>query len=174
VTQATGSADYFGPLANLTARVAGQAHQSQILLESSSFSNQYSAAWRMGETVELRHSDVVAFVKPDKQGRLVKLKGIEEGKRLYSVHCAKLADMRFPPAEGLIGVDTTCVKSNWQSAVRILQASGALSSAGSGRNMSINVMGRKVTPLAFKPPPNATLMPFQSEQHSVYIAAWSC
>ena len=66
--QATGSADYFGPLANLTARVAGQAHQSQVLLESCSFSRQHAASIQAGQTVKLQHYGSTIHVKPGTPG----------------------------------------------------------------------------------------------------------
>lgn len=66
--QATGSADYFGPLANLTARVAGQAHQSQVLLESSSFSRQHVESIQAGQTVQLQHYGCNIHIKPGASG----------------------------------------------------------------------------------------------------------
>jgi hypothetical protein len=66
--QATGSADYFGPLANLTARVAGQAHQSQVLLESAMFSRQHASSIRAGQTVQLQHYGCSIHVKPGTSG----------------------------------------------------------------------------------------------------------
>lgn len=56
---------------------------------------------------------------------MVKMKGIEEGKMLFSVQCDRIAEMRFPPPEGLVG-PSAAVRSHWQSAVKLMQASKML------------------------------------------------
>jgi len=82
---------------------------------------------------------------------MVKMKGIEEGKRLFSVQCDRVAEMRYPPPEGLVGA-SAAVRSNWKSAVKLMQASKMLQNkaADSSKGMASARMREQTHPLMRK------------------------
>jgi hypothetical protein len=81
---------------------------------------------------------------------MVKLKGIEEAKMLFSVQCERMAEMRYPPPEGL--VVSAAVRSNWQSAVKLMQASKMLQTKAADKSnaMASARMRQHTSPLVRK------------------------
>ena len=92
---ASGRADYFGPLANLAARVMGQAHPGQVLVAELQ-DGAPPPAGGAGGCGGFSLIDVGA----------VKLKGIQTGTFVYDVRSPALESLTFLPPKGLVRVKT--------------------------------------------------------------------